>query len=253
MKTQEKIFGSLTVYARESDTFDRDEVQLLQQLADDLAFGVTALRMRAERDRIVEEQDRQEEKLRQSLIDSIQAIANMVELRDPYTAGHEKRVADLAAAIAQELGLEENRIEGLKLAALIHDVGKIKVPAEILNKPRRLSALEFELIKLHPQSGYDVLKGIQFPWPIARMVHEHHERVDGSGYPNGLRDDEILLESKILTVADVVESMQSHRPYRPGLGIDAALAEITLHRGIWYDETVCDACLRLFQNDRYRF
>jgi PAS domain S-box-containing protein/putative nucleotidyltransferase with HDIG domain len=253
LKDRSNIFGSLTIYAKESDAFDHEEVQLLQQLADDLAFGVTALRMRAERDRIAQEQDRQEEKLRQSLIDSIQAIANMVELRDPYTAGHESRVANLAAAIAQELGLDEERIEGVKLAALIHDVGKIKVPAEILNKPGRLSPLEFELIKLHPQSGYDVLKDIRFPWPIARMVHEHHERMDGSGYPKGLRGDEILLESKILTVADVVESMQSHRPYRPGLGIEAALAEITLHRGVWYDEAVCDACLRLFREDRYQF
>lgn len=247
------IFGSLTIYANESDAFDQEEMDLLQQLANDLAFGLNALRMRAERDRVVEEQDRQEEKLRKSLIDSIQAIANMVELRDPYTAGHEARVAHLAAAIAQELGLDEERIEGIKLASLIHDVGKIKVPSEILNKPGRLSALEFELIKLHPQSGYDVLKDIQFPWPIARMVYEHHERVDGSGYPRGLRGDEILLDSKILTVADVVESMQSHRPYRPGLGINAAIAEILQHRGIWYDESVCDACLRLLQEGRFRF
>lgn len=253
LKANGKLFGSLTIYARESDAFDAEEVQFLQQLADDLAFGVTALRMRAERDRIARDQDRQEAKLRQSLIDSIQAIANLVELRDPSTAGHEARVAHLAAAIAQELGLDEERIEGLKLAALIHDVGKIKVPSEILNKPGRLSPLEFELIKLHSQSGYDVLKDITFPWPIARMVYEHHERVDGSGYPNGLRDDAILLESKILMVADVVESMQSHRPYRPGLGIEAALDEITRHRGVWYDEAVCDACLRLFREGRYCF
>ncbi|MGV3740848.1 MAG: HD domain-containing phosphohydrolase [Burkholderiaceae bacterium] len=253
LKARGQTFGSLTIYSHESDAFDVEEVQFLQQLADDLAFGVVALDMRAERDRIAQAQDRHEEKLRKSLVDSIQAIANMVELRDPYTAGHEARVAQLAAAIAEEMGLDEDRIEGIKLAALIHDVGKIKVPAEILNKPGRLSPIEFELIKLHPQSGYDVLKDIQFPWPISRIVYQHHERIDGSGYPNGLRGDQILLESKILTVADVVESMQSHRPYRPGLGIDAALEEITRHRGIWYDESVCDACLRLFREDRYRF
>ncbi|MDQ9169754.1 PAS domain S-box protein [Oxalobacteraceae bacterium R-40] len=251
LKAQDKIFGSLTIYARESDAFDLEEVKLLQQLADDLAFGVAALRLQTERNRIVHEHSRQAEQLHQSLIDSIQAIATMVELRDPYTAGHEARVANLAAAIAHELGLDRERIEGIKLASLIHDVGKIKVPAEILNKPGRLSAIEFELIKLHPQSGYEVLKDIQFPWPIARIVYEHHERVDGTGYPRGLRGDEILLDSKILAVADVVESMQSHRPYRPGLGIETALAEISQHRGVWFDAVVCDACLRLFREGRY--
>jgi PAS domain S-box-containing protein/putative nucleotidyltransferase with HDIG domain len=249
----EKVFGSLSIYSSEMDAFNREEVELLEELAQDLAFGITTLRMRAERNRIAQEHAMQKELLQQNLIDSIGAIANMVEMRDPYTAGHESRVADLAVAIAHELGLDEHRIEGIKLAALIHDVGKIKVPAEILNKPGRLSPLEFSLIKLHPQSGYDILKDIQFPWPIARMVYEHHERLDGSGYPNGLRGDEILLESKIIAVADVVESMQSHRPYRPGLGLNAALAEIIQHRGTWYDEAVSDACLNLLHEGRYQF
>ena len=192
------------------------------------------------------------ERLRKTLGGTVQAIASLVETRDPYTAGHQRRVADLARAIATEIGLSGDQIDGIRIAGTIHDLGKISVPSEILTIPRKLTALEFSLIKNHPQSGYDILKDIEFPWPIARMVLEHHERINGSGYPNGLRGEDLLIESKILAVADVVEAMATHRPYRPALGIDAALAEITEKKGILYDPEVVDACLRLFRNKGYQ-
>ncbi|MCG2585043.1 HD domain-containing phosphohydrolase [Massilia sp. TS11] len=242
---------TLTLYAAEADAFDSEEVKLLQMLTEDLGFGLAALRTRAERDRMIEEEQRHGEALRASLVDSLRAIAAMVEMRDPYTAGHEARVAQLAVAIGRELGLDAQRLQGLELAAIVHDVGKIRVPAEILNKPGRLDPIEYEMLKRHPESGYAILKDIAYPWPIARMVHEHHERLDGSGYPQGLRGEAILLESRILAVADVVEAMCSHRPYRAGLGSAAALDEIRRHRGQWFDADVVDACLRLFASGRY--
>ncbi len=187
------------------------------------------------------------ERMRKALGATVQAMAVTVETRDPYTAGHQRRVADLARSIATEMNLSADQIDGIRMAAAIHDLGKISVPAEILSKPTKLTSIEFSLIKTHAQSGYDILKDIDFPWPIARMVLEHHERMDGSGYPNGLIAEETLMESRILAVADVVEAMASHRPYRPGLGIDAALKEIEKNRGTLYDTGVADACLRLFR------
>lgn len=194
-----------------------------------------------------------EKKLRNSLFDSITALAAMVELRDPYTAGHQRRVAQLAVAIARELGMTPDRIEGIHLASVVHDVGKIRVPAEILSKPGRLSALEFGIIKEHPQNGYEILRTIDFPWPIASIVLQHHERLDGSGYPSGLKGNEILLDAKVLTVADVVESMISHRPYRPGLGLEVALQEVENHKNRLFDAAVVDACTRLFREGRFSF
>ena len=187
------------------------------------------------------------ERLRKTLGATVQAIAMVVEARDPYTAGHQKRVASLAHAIAVEMGIEANRIDGLRMAAMIHDIGKISVPAEILSKPTKLTPTEFSLIKVHPQTGYDILKDIDFPWPVAQMIFQHHEKMDGSGYPNGLKGDDILLDARIIAVADVVEAIASHRPYRPALGIDVALDEIVKNRGIFYDNAVADACLRLFR------
>ena len=176
-----------------------------------------------------------------------------VETRDPYTAGHQRRVADLSRAIARAIGsLTTEQIDGLRMASTIHDIGKISVPAEILSKPKKLTDIEFSLIKVHPQSGYDILKDIDFSWPIARMVLEHHERMDGSGYPNGLTGSDLLLESRILAVADVVESMASHRPYRPALGINAALDEIAKNKGVLYDPEVVDVCLKLFNEKGYK-
>ncbi len=253
LKGPSGTLGALTLYGRERDAFTRDEVHLLEELADDLAFGITTLRTRAERDSMADAQLHHAEILRKSLEDSIRAIADTVEMRDPYTAGHQKRVAQLAVAIASDLGLPKDEIHGIQLAAGIHDLGKIRVPAEILSKPGKLTDIEFMLIKAHAQAGYDILKGIQFPWPIANIVLQHHERLDGSGYPQGLKGDEILLGSRILAVADVLEAMASHRPYRPSLGIDVALAEIERGGGTAFDPAVVDACLKLFREGRFAF
>jgi len=239
--------GALTLYAREVDAFSEDEVRLLQELAADLAFGIVTLRTREERDKIALEHEHHAEILRRGLEESIQAIAATVEARDPYTSGHQKRVADIATAIATAMGLDEDRIHGVHLAGVLHDLGKLRIPAEILSKPGKLSSIEYELIKGHSQAGYDILKDIHFPWPLARVVWEHHERVDGSGYPRGIKGDEMLLESRIMAVADVVEAMASHRPYRASLGIESALKEIQRGRGTAYDPVVVDACLKLFR------
>ena len=246
-----KIIGALSIHAAEADAFDDAEVRLLQELAEDLAYGIITLRTREERDRIAHAHEHHEAILRKSLEDSIQAIAATVEMRDPYTSGHQKRVAELAVALAREMDLSEERIHGLHLAGVVHDLGKISVPAEILAKPGKLTPVEFMLIKGHAQAGYEILKDIDFPWPIATIVWQHHERLDGSGYPQGLKGDAILLESSIMAVADVVEAMGSHRPYRPTMGIEAALQEIERGRGIKYDPAVADACLKLFREGNY--
>ena len=193
------------------------------------------------------------EVLRKTSYTLIHVIGNMLEMRDSYTANHHHRVADLARAIAEELGLSKDIIDGIRLAGLIHDVGKISIPAEILTKPTHLSEQEFSLIKNHPLVSHELLKGLDFPWPIAQIVLQHHERTNGSGYPAGLKNDDILLEAKILAVADVVEAMSSHRPYRASLGIDKALEEISMNKGILYDAKVVDACLRVFKEKGFRF
>ena len=248
-----RIFGVLNIYAGEPTAFDAEETRLLRDLADNLAFGIVTLRTRAERDRITYAHVHHAEILQQSLEQSIQAIADTVEARDPYTAGHQRRVSELAVAIARELGLPEEKIHGIHLAAVIHDLGKIHVPAEILSKPGKLSDIEFMLIKTHAQAGYEILKNVDFPWPIADIVRQHHEKLDGSGYPQGLKGAQILLESRIMTVADVVEAMSSHRPYRAALGIEVALKEIERGRGSAYDSAVVDACLKVFRERGFVF
>jgi PAS domain S-box-containing protein len=190
--------------------------------------------------------------LRKAMSGTIEIIAHVVETRDAYTAGHQTRVADLAGAIATEMGLPSEMIEGIRMAGVIHDIGKISVPAEILAKPGELRPKEFELIKDHPQTGYDILKDVEFTWPIAGIILQHHERMNGSGYPAGLKGDEILPEAKIIAVADVVEAIASHRPYRPARGIETALEEIEKNRGLLYDTGVVDACLRLFREKGYK-
>ena len=206
-----------------------------------------------ERKRSEEELDNSFKRLRAALGATIQAVAVTVETRDPYTAGHQKRVADLSRAIATEMGLDINRTDGIRMAGVIHDLGKMAVPAEILSKPSRLSAIEYRLIKTHPQAGYDILKDVEFPWPIAQIVLQHHERLDGSGYPAGLKGEEILLEARIIAVADVVEAIASFRPYRSALGMEKALGEITKNKGILYDPAAVDACLCLFRDRGYKF
>jgi PAS domain S-box-containing protein/putative nucleotidyltransferase with HDIG domain len=204
-----------------------------------------------EKVRAEEEIRRYVERLEQTMRGTIGVITTIGELRDPYTHGHERRVGELAAAMAAEMGLDGHRVEGMRIGGYLHDVGKIGVPAEILAKPGRLSQPEFELIKEHAQKSYEILRNVPFPWPIAQAAWQHHERLDGSGYPRGLRGDEISLEARILAVADTVEAMASHRPYRPALGIEAALAEIEKNRGITYDADAVDACLRLFRSKGY--
>ena len=193
------------------------------------------------------------ENLEKALYSTVDALASTVEAKDTYTAGHQRRVSFLSAAIALELGYSENRIRLVKTAAIVHDIGKIQVPTEILSKPGKLSKIEFDFIKTHVQASYDILKNVEFPWPIADIVHQHHERVNGTGYPQGLKGDEILPEAKIITVADVIEAITSHRPYRDALGIDIALKEIQINRGIFYDPIVVDACIKLFKEKDFHF
>ena len=192
------------------------------------------------------------ESLRKAVGTTIQVMVSAVESRDPYTAGHQSRSADLACAIATEMGLAQEKIEGIRMAGIIHDIGKLSIPAEILSKPTKLTDIEFSLIKEHSRSGYEMLKDVESPWPLAEIVYQHHERMNGSGYPRNLKGDEILMEARIMAVADVVEAMASHRPYRPALGIDAALEEIEKNKGILYDDAVADACLRLFREKGYQ-
>ena len=192
------------------------------------------------------------EALKKAMHGTIDIISIISEMRDPYTHGHERRVGELAAAIGVEMGLDANRVEGIRVAGYVHDVGKISVPAEILSKPARLTPAEFALIKEHPQQGFEILKGVDFPWPVGQVTLQHHERLDGSGYPQGLKGDAIILEARIISVADVVEAMASHRPYRPGLGIGKALAEIERGRGAVYDPGVVDACLLLIRKKGYK-
>jgi PAS domain S-box-containing protein/putative nucleotidyltransferase with HDIG domain len=198
------------------------------------------------------EQQRLSERLKRGLVQTIQAIAVTIEKRDPYTAGHQQRVAELAVVIAREMGLSENRIEGLRLGAMIHDIGKIYVPAEVLNRPGKLDPLEFNFIRTHPQVGYEIISGVDFPWPVAEMVLQHHERLDGSGYPEGLKADDIILEARILAVADVVEAIINHRPYRPALKVEHALEEIKEDTTARYDASVVSAFLRLLSEKRVR-
>jgi len=210
--------------------------------------------------RDITELKRAEEKLKQSynklkktFWQIVRTLSTITKVKDPYTAGHQQRVTKLACAIATEMGLPDERIEGIYIAGLLHDIGKIAIPAEILNKLTDLTEAESNLVKTHPEVGYDILKNIEFSEPIAQIVLQHHEMMDGSGYPQGLKGKEILLEARILAVADVVEAISSHRPYRPALGLDKALEEIAQNKGTLYDPKVVDTCLKLFTEKGFRF
>jgi len=183
---------------------------------------------------------------------TVKSIAFALEMRDPYTAGHQQRVAHLACAIAAKLALPDEQIQAIRFAGILHDIGKIRIPTAILNRPGRLLDVEMEMIKLHPQVGFEILENIPAPWPLAEIVHQHHERLDGSGYPRNLKGDQILREATILSVSDVVEAGSSYRPYRPARGIDVALEEITRHRGVRYAPDAVDACLELFQKEGFK-
>lgn len=227
-----EIIGLLQLNDKRVDRFTLDFIRFFEGIGDSICIAF--------------EQQRRVDRVRKALGASIQAITSLVEARDPYTAGHQQRVAELARAIATEMDFDADRIDGIRVASVIHDIGKISVPAEILSKPTKLTDIEFSLIKVHSEAGYNILKDMEFPWPVARMVLEHHERTNGSGYPHGLTNGQSLIESRILAVADVVESMASHRPYRLALGIDAALEEIKSNEGILYDPQASDACLKIF-------
>jgi putative nucleotidyltransferase with HDIG domain len=250
--SKNRTLGTLNIYAAEPDAFDEDEVKLLNELANNVTYGIGALEMRSKREQAETGLKESFEKLKKALNGTVYALTEILQRRDPYTAGHQGRVAELACSIAQEMGLSEDRIEGIRVAGLLHDIGKIYVPSEILARPGRISDLETDIIETHAQVGYDILKTIEFPWPVVEAVLQHQERLDGSGYPSGLRGDAILLEARILAVADVVEAMSSHRPYRPTLGMDRALKEISDYRGVRYDADVVDACLRLFNEKGYK-
>jgi PAS domain S-box-containing protein/putative nucleotidyltransferase with HDIG domain len=219
-------------------TFGRDE---------EVAGSIVVVRDISERRRSESEIRQGWSKLRQALEGAIRAVASTIEIKDQYTAGHQRRVSKLSCAIARELGLPVSQVEGIKVAGDIHDIGKIYVPTEILTKPGGLTAEEFAIIKMHPQLGYDILRKIDFPWPIATIVLQHHERIDGSGYPAGLKKGDILIEARIVSVSDTVEAMSSHRPYRPALSFDDVLAEISRNRGRFYDAEVAEVCLRLLR------
>jgi PAS domain S-box-containing protein/putative nucleotidyltransferase with HDIG domain len=207
----------------------------------------------SERKQALEEAKQSTERLVRAMEHAIQAMTIVVEMRDPHTAGHQQRATQLACAIAKQMGLSKEQISGLRLAGLIHDIGKVRVPAEILMNPDGLSEPEFMMIKAHPRLGYEILKTIDFPWPVAKIVLQHHERMDGSGYPSGLSGEDIIMEARILAVADVVDAMASHRPYRAALGIKKALEEISQNRGVLYDSKVVDACLTLFRDKKFEF
>jgi PAS domain S-box-containing protein len=240
------VFGCLSLYSGEVDVFGSEEVALLKQLAANLSYGIGVQRDHVGRERAART-------LLESFRGTVEALALAVETRDSYTAGHQRRVAELTAAISRELGLSQQDIEGVYFAGLIHDVGKIGIPAEILNKPGKLSPLEYQLIQTHSQVGHDIIKGVNFPWPIGQIILQHHERLDGSGYPNHLKGDEILTEARILAVADVLDAMLSHRPYRPALGLDATLSHLEAGKSRLYDPVAVDACLAVVRRPGFSF
>lgn len=246
LRYETEILGALTIYASDPQAFHAEEVKLITELADDLAYGIRALRTHVAQEKSVE-------RLQESMESTIGAVARMVEMRDPYTTGHQQRVAELAVAMGRAMGLPEQKVYGLHLAGIVHDLGKIHIPAEILSKPGKLTKIEYEMIKTHPEAGYEILKNVDFLWPIAQTVLQHHEHVDGSGYPAGLKGEQILLEARIIAVADVVEAISSHRPYRPALGIEAALNELRAQRGKFYDPAVVDVCVKLFTENVFSF
>jgi PAS domain S-box-containing protein len=246
------VTGEFEFYRKNGEIFwDEMNISLVRDTDGKPAGFLTVGRDITERKQAEEERKQSFERMRKALRATVQAISLTVEMKDPYTSGHQQRVADLARAIATEMGLSADRRDFIRTASTIHDIGKIAIPSEILSKPTKLTDLEFSLIKTHPQSGYDILKDIEFPWPVADVVLQHHERMDGSGYPQGLKGNDILLEARILAIADVVEAIASHRPYRAALGIDLALEEISKNKGILYDAAAVDACLKLFREKGY--
>lgn len=238
-----KLLGSLNIFSEMQDSFRNDEIKILQKTADNLISSVNTVKLELELKDTLKQ-------LQRVLYETIDAITLMSEIKDPYTSGHQKRVALIASAIANELRLSRDITDGIYISGLLHDVGKISVPNDILSKPGKLNEGEFLIVKNHPIISYEILKNIEFPWPIAEIVQDHHERIDGSGYPHGLKGRDISIYSKILAVADVVEAMTSHRPYRPALGMRKALREIEQNKNILYEQKIVDACIKVLKEKR---
>lgn len=241
-----KIIGNLNVYSGIENSFKNQEIKFLKEVANDIAIGIRSIRYE-------KELERNYINTKRALYETINSFALISERRDSYTAGHQKRVAVLTRAIAKGMKLDANMTEGIYLISILHDIGKMFIPLSILCKPACLSRAEIMLIQSHCKEGYDILKNIEFPWPIAETILQHHERIDGSGYPYGLKDKDILLEAKILAVADTIEAMSSHRPYRPAIGLNKALKEIAKNKGILYDNLTVDVCIDLFKNTKFKF
>jgi len=247
-----KIYGVMSVSVPADFITDKEEQALFTEIAKDISLGLHSIEMRKKMNEQTRDLKQNYKRTKRAMDTTIQTMSKIVEAKDPYTSGHQKRVSQLATAIAKELNLPKDKTEGIRIASIIHDIGKVSIPTEILSKPTTLSDIEFSLIKSHSQIGYNILKSIDFTYPVAQIVLHHHERINGSGYPNQLKEDEILLEAKIIGVADVVEAMSSHRPYRPALGIDVALDEIIQNKGILYDPEVVAACVKLFREKGFK-
>lgn len=241
------LSGALTIYATIPRAFGEVELSLFKSLASDLGYGLVALSRKFALDNEIRERESAQGKLATALRATIEAMSKTMEWRDPYTAGHQKRVAEISVAIAKKLDWDDERIKGLYMAAMVHDIGKVAVPSEILSKPSRLTDLEMSLVREHVEVGYQILKDIPFNWPIAEMVYQHHERLNGSGYPRHLKGNEICQEARILAVADTFEAMSSHRPYRPGKGVKATLEQIKAESGTLLDQDIVQALLTLVQ------
>ena len=248
-----RVICALSLYSSETNFFDEKEIHLLEELASDISYAIEFMEKEEERKGAEEKLKQSFIKLQKTLEGTVNALATTTEIKDPYTSGHQQLVAKLACAIAREMKFSDEKIEEIRVSALLHDIGKISVPAEILSKPGKLNTMEMSIIKTHSQVGHDILKTIEFPWPVAQIVLQHHEKMDGSGYPRGLKGENILMVSRILCVADVVEAMASNRPYRPALGIDKALEEIKKNKSILYDSDVVDTCLKCFIENKFEF
>lgn len=246
LRLEGEIIGVMQIYADKENVFGAEEVDFLKEIARDISIGINSFSLENELKQKLEH-------VRKTLGKTVEAITRMTEIRDAYTSGHQQRVARLACAIAKNLGLSDQQIEGIHVTGLLHDIGKIAIPIEILTKPGKLSVYEFNIIKTHPEVGYNIVKGIEFPWPVGTAMFQHHERLDGSGYPMGVAGEKIILEAKILGVSDVIEAMSSHRPYRPALGTAKALGEILQKRGMLYDPNVVDSCVKIFHEQMFDF
>jgi putative nucleotidyltransferase with HDIG domain len=242
-------YGCLMVYSKVPSAFQSPEVQLFDSLAKEIGFGLRSIDRQKKLDDEIHEKELIQERLASALRATIEAMSRTMEWRDPYTAGHQKRVAAISTAIAQKMGFDNDAVQALYMAGMVHDIGKMAVPSEILTKPSHLTELEMQMVQGHVESGYQILKDIPFPWPIAEMVRQHHERLDGSGYPRGLKGDEISLQARILAVADTIEAMATHRPYRPARGLSAAMNEIRAEAGIKLDARVVDAAFELMDEE----